>query len=131
NTPLEEVSELVNSTLLYDPDAVFYIVNQAAKALNNTVGVEVTICNDLLSAIDDLSMPDKPIESVSALSDASVSLSSMQSALARSGSVGTSVFNQYNSAIDRAARSFGQTTKMTYVPRSGSQVVKDIVRSSP
>jgi hypothetical protein len=27
-TPFEEVKELANSALLYDPDAVFYIINQ-------------------------------------------------------------------------------------------------------
>lgn len=129
-TPFEEVRELANSALLYDPDAVFFIINQAAKALGNTVSTEVQTCNDLLDAVDDLSMPDKPIEDVGSLSDAATSLSIMQGALARRGVIGASEYGRYNAAIDRAAKEIGRTAKMTYVPRGGTQVIKDVVRSS-
>jgi len=129
-TPFEEVRELANSALLYDPDAVFFIIYQAAKALGNTVRAEVQLCDDLLDAVDDLAMPDKPIEDVSSLSDAATSLTIMQGALARRGVVGASEYNRYNAAISRATKEIGRTARMTYVPRGGTQVIKDVVRSS-
>ncbi len=128
--PFEEVRELTNSAFLYDPDAVFYIINQAAKALGNTVQAEVTICTDLLNAVDDLAMPYKPINDVSSLSDAATSLSVMQGALERKGVIGPSEYGRYNAAIGRAAEDIGRTARMTYVPRGSTQVVKDVVRSS-
>lgn len=130
STPFEEVRELTNSALLYDPDSVFFVINQAAKALGNTVSAEVEICNDLLSAIDELSMPNKPIEDVSSLSDASTALVNIQGALAKKGVIGASEYSRYTASINRAANDIGKTTKITHVPRGETQVIKDVSRSN-
>ena len=129
-TQFDETRELVVSALLYDPDAVFALINKAAKDLGVTNNATIELCDELLDALDDLVMPDKPVESVTALSDAATALRTMQGALARRGVIGASEYSRYSSAVDRAAGEFGRTTKVTYTPRGASQATKDIVRSS-
>jgi hypothetical protein len=107
--------------------AMDQIINQAAKGLGTTVTTEVQTCTDLLDAVDDLAMPNKPIEDVSSLADAATTLTTMQGALARKGVIGSSEYSRYNAAIGRATKEIGRTAKMTYVPRGSTQVVKDVV----
>lgn len=130
STEFTEVMETVYAVLLYDPDAVYYLIYFASNSLKQIVAAELTLCDDLLDAIDDLSMPNRPVADISALSSARNSLTAMDSALERSGSVAGAEFRRYQQAMTRLKRELGKTVKMTYVPRGSSTPVKDIVRPS-
>lgn len=123
-----EVRELVNSTMLYEPDSVFYLIYVASQALQKIVTDEVDILDNLLDAVDDLLKPSKPIKDVSSVAEASVALAAVGGALARSGRIGTSEYNRYLKAIERSKKTFGSATKLTFTPRGSSQAITDIVR---
>lgn len=128
SSSFDEIRELVNSTLLYEPDSVFYLIYIATQSLQKVVTDEVEILDELLDAVDDLLKPNKPIESVSSIAEASVALSAMGGAIQRSGRVGTSEYGRYLRAIEKSKRTLGSTTKLTFTPRGSSQAITDIVR---
>ena len=127
-TPFDEIRELVNSTLLYEPDSIYYIIYLASQSLQKIVTDEVEIIDELLDAVDDLLKPDKPVANVRSLLEASNALGSLESAIGRSGRVGSAEYNRYTRAIERSKTAFGNVTKYTYTPRGSSQSVTDIVR---
>lgn len=129
-TAYAEVAELARSVFLYDPDAIYYAINLAATELKRSAQGEVTIIDDLLDAVDDLSQPSKPIRTVAPLLDARIALNAIDGALSRNGSVGAREVARYNGAMATIRKELGRTTKMTYIPRGASQAVKDIVRPS-
>jgi hypothetical protein len=124
----DEIRELVNSALLYEPDSVFYLIFIASQALQKIVNDEVDTLAELLDAVDDLLKPNKPIEDVASVAEASVALSALDGAIARSGRIGQTEYSRYLKAIERAKRTFGSVTKLTFTPRGSSQAVTDIVR---
>jgi len=126
--PFEEVKELTYSAFLYDPDAIFYAVYLAKNYLLQHLNAELSTCRELLDAIDDLRMPEKPVEDISSIADARAALSIMESSLARAGVVGAQEYGRYRAAIRRAKRAFGDPIKLTYTYRGASSAVRDIVR---
>lgn len=123
-----EIRELVNTTLLYEPDSVFYLIFIATQTLQKVVTDETEILDNLLDAVDDLLKPNKSIDSVSSLAEASLALTSLDLAIDRSGRVGQTEYGRYLKAIEKSKRKFGTVTKLTYTPRGGSQAITDIVR---
>jgi hypothetical protein len=125
---LSETRELVNSALLYESDSVFYLIFIASQSLQKLVNDEIGLIDDLLDSVDDLLKPDKPVEDVSGVADATTALTSMENALGRSGRLGSAEISRYTSAVARATRSLGASTKMNFVPRGSSQSTTDLVR---
>lgn len=129
-TAYAEIAELARTVFLYDPDAIYYAVGLAARELKRVALSELTVIDDLLDAVDDLSQPNKPIRTISPLADARVALTAIDGALSRNGSVGSREVSRYNSAMASIRAELGRTTKMTYVPRGASQAIRDVVRPS-
>lgn len=127
----EEVAELARSAFLYDPDSIYYAISLAAGELNRIAKGELATIDELLDAMDDLSQPNKPIETITPLVDARVALNAIDGALSRNGVVGTREISRYESSMNLMKRELGKTTKMTYVPRGSSQAVTDVVRPGP
>lgn len=128
NTPYQEVVELINSVLLYEPDAIFYLIYLASKTLSNIAAAEQTTITDVLDAVDDLLKPVIPIEDVTGFGEASTALSSMESALGRSGTIGVREYSRYSNAVDRIKQSIGRSVKLTHTPRGSAQQTTEIVR---
>lgn len=123
-----EVQELVNTTLLYEPDAIFYLVYLASNRLRRLVQAELDTIDELLDAVDDLLKPNKPVEDISGAADAEAALIALEGAMSRKGAVSSQEYSRYTSAVRRLTRELGRTTKHTFVPRGSSQAVTDIVR---
>lgn len=130
STAYAEIAELARTVFLYDPDAIYYAMGLAARELKRVALSELTVIDDLLDAVDDLSQPNKPIRTISPLVDARIALNAIDGALSRNGSVGSREVSRYNSAMASIRAELGRTTKMTYVPRGASQAVRDVVRPS-
>lgn len=125
-----EVMETVYSVLLYDPDAIFYLIFLVRNSIKRIVNAEDSLCDDLLDAIDDLAMPNRPVNDVSSLASARNSLQAIDSALTRSGTVAGSEYRRYQQAMTRAKGELARTVKMTFVPRGSTTPVTDVVRPS-
>lgn len=128
SSSFNEIRELVNSTLLYEPDSVFYLIYLASQALQKVVNDELELLDELLDSVDDLLKPNKPIKDVSSVAEASVALAALDNAVSRSGRIGQSEYSRYLKAIERSKRTFGSATKLTFTPRGSSQAITDIVR---
>lgn len=128
SSSFNEIRELVNSTLLYEPDSVFYLIFLASQALQKVVNDELELLDELLDSVDDLLKPDRPIKDVSSVAEASVALTALDNAVSRSGRIGQSEYSRYLKAIERSKRTFGSATKLTFTPRGSSQAITDIVR---
>jgi len=129
-TEFTEIMEIVYSVLLYDPDVVFYLIYLARNGIKQIINAEDALCDDLLDAIDDLAMPNRPVNDVSSIASARNSLQAMDSSLSRSGSLAGSEYRRYQQALTRAKRELSRTVKMTFVPRGSTAPVTDIVRPS-
>jgi hypothetical protein len=129
-TPYEGALELLNSALFYDPDAIFYLLLLVAQNLKREVNSEIATCEELLAAVDDLAWPNKPINSVRSISDASTSLQVMDGALSRSGAIGDEEYKRFLSATSRAVSALGDPIKMVFTPRGAAQPIRDVVRTS-
>jgi hypothetical protein len=128
SSSFDELRELVNSTLLYEPDSIFYLIYTASQALQKVVTDEVELLDELLDSVDDLLKPNKPINDVRAVAEAGVALSALEGTIGRSGRVGQSEYSRYLKAIERSKQTFGSVTKLTFTPRGSSQAITDIVR---
>lgn len=128
SSSFNEVRELVNSTLLYEPDSVFYLIYIASQALQKIVTDEIDILDELLDSVDDLLKPSKPIESVRPVAEVRTALISLSNAVSRSGRIGRTEYSRYVRAIEKSKRTFGSVTKLTFTPRGSSQSITDIVR---
>jgi hypothetical protein len=124
----EEVSELVNTGFFYDPDSVYYLIYLSSNYYTRKVGAALSVVDDILEAIDDLTVRDKPIEDVSSLSDARRVLQEMNSALTRSGTVGASAYSRFETHMDRARDALGAAVKVARVPRGSSQSSVDVAK---
>ena len=125
-----EVSELVNSLLLFDPDTVFYLIYLTAKRLRTSLAAEITICDSFLAAVDDLAQPNRPVPDVSSLASARQSLLAMDHAASRRGKVGGPEYQRYRAAMGRMRSQLRRVVRMDYVPRGATTSTRDIVRAS-
>lgn len=131
STDYNEAIELVHSILVYDSDAVFYLIRLAANGLNRSLLTEIETCDELLDAVDDLSQPNRPIDSVSGLRTARNALVNMESSVQRGGVLGDTEFRRYRAGMSRVREALARTTRMTYVPRGASEAITDVVRPLP
>lgn len=123
-----QLSELVNSSLFYEPDGIFYLIYLSSNYYTRSVSSQLTLIDELLDAIDDLLKPNKPVNDVSSLGSAKQALLGIDSALSRDGAVGDREFQRYTKSIDQARESLGRAVKLAHIPRGGSQQVTEIVR---
>jgi len=123
-----EVIELVHSALIYDPDTVFYLLYLASRRLRAAVAAEIALCTSLMAAVDDLSMPNRPVEDVSALVSARQSVLALGGALSRRGRVGGPEYERYRGALSRVRKQLQRVVRADYVPRGATSSVRDVVR---
>lgn len=126
----EATRELVNSTLLYEPDSVFYLIYKAAIRVRYLLKSTLSLMDDLSDDIDGMAVPSKSVQDTTALSDAKTALTSISNALSRRGFISDSEYQRYNKAINRALDRYKAAIKRTYTPFSGTQAVTDAVKSS-
>ena len=103
----DEVMELFASTLILDPNAVFYLVFLASNKLCADVISAITLVNDILQAIKEIGYPPTRVTQTSLLSDAAAQLTNMSTILTQSRAVtqrpvsGSSIpNNQVNTPFD-------------------------------
>jgi hypothetical protein len=123
----EEVSELVQTSFFYDPDAIFYLLFLSSNYYTRSVNTAVSIVEEMLTAIDDLLVKDRAVEDVSSLSAARRALQDMDSAVSKHGFVSKSATSRYTAAINRSKDALGRPVKLLRVPRGGVDAVTDIV----
>ncbi len=128
DTTSDEVSELIRTALFYEPDAVYYLAYLSSNYHTRTVKTAQTAVTELLDAIDDLLVPDRPIEDVSSLSEARRALQSMETALSANGIVSSRGFSRYNAAITKSRDGIGNAVKTSGVSLAGGSTTTDIVR---
>lgn len=124
----DEVSELIRTALFYEPDAVYYLAYLTSNYYTRTVVTAQAVVAELLDALDDLLVPDRPVEDISSLSEARRALQSIEAALAQDGAVGARGFTRYNAAITKSRDVIGSAVKSTSVPLAGGASATDIVR---
>ena len=83
----DEVMELFSSTLILDPNSLFYLIYLASNRLCADVSYSVSLVDDVLQAIYEIQHPPTKITQTSLLSDAAAHLSTMDTILAQSGTV--------------------------------------------
>lgn len=128
NSSFAEAQELVNTTLLYETDAIFYLVYLASNRLRRLVQAELDTIDELLDAVDDLLQPNRPVQDVSGAADAEAALIALEGAMSRRGGVSAQEYSRYTSSLKRLTDELARTTKHTYVPRGSSTAVTDVVR---
>jgi hypothetical protein len=128
DTTYADIAELVRTSLFYEPDAVFYLVYLSSNYYTRSVSSTIAVVNDLLDVLDDLLIPDRPIDDVSPLSDVRRALQDMEAALKRSGAISTPSWSRYTASLDRSRDVVGRAVKASRVPISGTATVTDIVR---
>lgn len=124
----EEVSELVKTALFYEPDSIYYLIYLSSNFYTRKLNTAIKVVDDVLDAIDDLLVKNRPIEDVSSIDDARRALQDMSSALSRNGVVSSQAFSRYRSSMARSKEALGRAVKLSRVPRGGSQTVTDVVK---
>jgi len=123
-----EVLELVVSVLLQDPDSGLHFILLGLRRLAALVTQELTACSSLQEALDDLAMPNLPVESVQALRSAAAGAQALQTAAARRGGVAGPELVRCTVALGRVRETLARSVRQCYVPRGAAQSVTDLVR---
>lgn len=123
-----QISELVQSAFLYEPDSVYYLAYLSSNYYLRKVRALRSLVTDLMDYVDDLLKPNTPVESVSSINDARRALEAIEGAVSRQGTISASAFSRYDSAILRSREAVGRAVKLNYTPRGSSTSTTDIVR---
>jgi hypothetical protein len=95
-----EVRELVASTLVFDPSAVFYLLSLAANRINQDVLQALDYVSDLRTAISEVGRYTTKVTKTSLLADASVALAEADRQIKESNALTARPLSRYNKAID-------------------------------
>ena len=101
DTTWTEVRELVASTLVFDPSAVFYLLSLAANRVNQDVESGITTLDDLITAIQEMGHTTKKVERTSLLEDAATALLDAERLLNEKGTLAERPYSRYNRALDQ------------------------------
>lgn len=125
----EQVRELVNSVMMYEPDSVFYLINKAVIRTRYLLSSVLSVMTDISEDLDGMAIPSRDVKDTTALADANNALNTISGALTRRGSISAAEYQKYERAVDRALDVFKESSKRTYLPFSGSTVTTDIVKA--
>jgi hypothetical protein len=96
----EEVIQLASSTLIFDPNAVFYLIFLASNKLNQDVLTAIEYVEDVQQAIQEMGKRTKDVSKTSLLSDAAAALLTVDSILTSNDAISTSAYSRYKTAIN-------------------------------
>ena len=96
-----DVLQLLSSTLLSYPTAIFYLIYLATNKLNKSVESVISDLDDLLEAVDETFYRTQEVTHSSLLSDAATALADVDSILTSKGSVSTQALSRYTNAISK------------------------------
>lgn len=95
-----EVVELISSTLIFDPNAIFYLIYLATNRLNKDVLATIELVDDLLDAITSMGHRTKEVTRTTLLGDASTALLEVDSILTSRDALSTAAFSRYVASLD-------------------------------
>lgn len=95
-----EVLQLISSTLVFDPNAIFYLIYLASNRLNTKVLQAIEYLDDIIDGIDELGHRTTEVTRTSLLGDASAALLAVDTILTQSGAISRNAFTRYTSSVD-------------------------------
>ncbi|CAB4130641.1 hypothetical protein UFOVP276_115 [uncultured Caudovirales phage] len=97
----DEVMQLFASTLIFDPNSLFYLIYLASNRLCADVIAAISLLEDVQLAIDEIKRKTTKISQTTLLGDAAASLTVMGTILAQNAAVSTPPYDRYVIAIDK------------------------------
>lgn len=115
----DETLQLISSTLIFDPNAIFYLIFLATNKLNASVSTAIDYVDDVLQAIDEMTLRTKDVSKTSLLADAATALLTVDQILTSSDALSQSAFNRYLTAVSKF-------TAVSLAPniKSGGEIVR-------
>ena len=95
-----EVLQLISSTLVFDPNAIFYLIYLATNRLNTSVIQAIEYIDDLDDAIDEVGHRTTEVTRTTLLGDAAAALLSVDTILTQSGAISNNAFTRYKNSVD-------------------------------
>lgn len=115
----DESVQLISSTLIFDPNAIFYLIFLATNKLNAAVVQAIDYVDDVLQAIDEMSHRTKDVTRTTLLGDAATALLTVDQILTTNDALSQTAFNRYLAAVNRF-------TAVSLAPniKSGGEIVR-------
>lgn len=114
-----EVLQLISATLVFDPNAIFYLIFLATNRLNADVLQAIEYVDDILQAIDELGQRTAEVTRTTLLGDASAALLSVDAILSQNGVISNNAFSRYLNSVD----SFIDTSIEPNI-KNGSEIIR-------
>jgi hypothetical protein len=118
DSKFSEVLRLFSSTLVYDPNAVFYIIYLATNKLNVDVELAIEYVEDLEEAITEMGYYAKDVTRTTLLGDAAAALLTVDQILTDKSVISSRAFTRYQQAVDE----FIQASLEPNIKQSGEVV---------
>lgn len=100
DSKFSEVVGLISSTLIYDPNAIFYLIFLASNRLNTAVETDIGYLDDVLEAIDEMGKRTKDVTRTTLLGDAAAALLTVDQILTDRNTISSQAYNRYQASID-------------------------------
>jgi hypothetical protein len=106
SSKFNEVLQLISSTLVYDPNAIFYVIYLATNRLNVDVELAITYVDDISEAIDEMGYytKTKDVSRTTLLGDAAAALLTVDQILTDKNAISSKAFTRYQQAVDEFTR---------------------------
>lgn len=95
-----DVIQLFSSTLLFDPNAIFYVIYLATNKLNVSVTQALEYIADLETAVNEVTKKTKEVTNQDLLGDASAALLEVDSILTTNQAISNPAFERYKTALN-------------------------------
>jgi hypothetical protein len=96
-----EVVQLISSTLIFDPNAIFYLIYLASNKLNKDVEAAIEQVEDIEQAIQEVSHRTKEVTRTSLLGDAAAALLDVDRILVDKEVISSQSFSRYTSSLEK------------------------------
>lgn len=100
SSKFNEVLQLISSTLIYDPNAIFYVIFLATNKLNVAVETAIEYIEDIADAIDELGYHTEDITRTTLLGDAAAALLTVDQILTDKNAISSRAYTRYQQAVD-------------------------------
>lgn len=95
-----EVLELFSSSLIFNPNAIFYLIYLASNRLNKDVIATLANVDDLYEAVQEMGKRTTEISKTTLLGEAAAALVEVDTVLSQRGALNNSAFSRYLSSIN-------------------------------
>jgi hypothetical protein len=96
-----EVVSLISSSLIYDSNAIFYLIFLTSNRLNTIINSAITYIVDIKTAIQEMTGKTKDITHTTLLGDAAAALLTVDQILTDKKVISNQAYNRYTSSIDQ------------------------------